>query len=105
MSDADIYVQYSIQEGFCNAVLEAQSMGLLCVVSDADGLMENVVDEQTGWVVPKRRPAALAQRISQILKMNASAVSEIRQNAMARVRAQFDLKRQKEMFLKFYDVG
>ena len=25
---ADLYVQYSIEEGFCNAVLEAQSMGV-----------------------------------------------------------------------------
>ena len=52
---ADIYIQYSIEEGFCNAVLEAQSMGVLTIVSDASGLIENVVDGKTGWVVPKRR--------------------------------------------------
>ncbi|MBK7870836.1 MAG: glycosyltransferase family 4 protein [Saprospiraceae bacterium] len=50
---ADIYLQYSIQEGFCNAVLEAQAMGLLCIVSDAEGLPENILHGQTGWVVPK----------------------------------------------------
>src|SRR5690606_23867831 len=38
LQQTDIYLQYSIQEGFCNAVLEAQAMGLLCVVSDAEGL-------------------------------------------------------------------
>lgn len=104
MEDADIYLQYSIQEGFCNAVLEAQSMGLLCVVSDADGLKENVVHEKTGWIVPKRQPSALAHRISEILKLNPSAISAIRENAIARVRAQFDLAFQKAAFLEFYSL-
>ena len=54
-----VYLQYSIQEGFCNAVLEAQALGLLCVVSDAEGLPENVLHEKTGWVVPKRDPKKL----------------------------------------------
>mgnify|MGYP005700700819 FL=1 len=36
---ADLYVQYSIEEGFCNAVIEAQSMGVLTIVSDDTGLM------------------------------------------------------------------
>lgn len=51
---SDIYIQYSVQEGFCNAVLEAQATGMLCVVSDAEGLAENVLHEITGWVVPKK---------------------------------------------------
>ena len=45
---ADIYIQYSVEEGFCNAVLEAQSMGVLTIVSDASGLIENVVHGKTG---------------------------------------------------------
>ena len=53
MDWADIYVQPSIQEGFCNSVVEAQAMGLLIVVSDAQGLIENIVDGETGWVVSK----------------------------------------------------
>ena len=46
MEWADIYIQPSIQEGFCNAVLEAQAMGLLCIVTDAEGLSENVKDRE-----------------------------------------------------------
>src|SRR5690554_145734 len=51
LQTADIYLQYSVQEGFCNAVLEAQAMGKLCVVSNAEGLSENVLHDKTGWVV------------------------------------------------------
>ena len=57
-----IYLQYSIQEGFCNAVLEAQALGLLTIVSDAEGLPENVIHGETGWVVPKRKPKFFAQK-------------------------------------------
>ena len=44
LNNSDVYLQYSVQEGFCNAVLEAQAMGLLCVVSDGGALPENVID-------------------------------------------------------------
>ena len=52
--NSDIYIQYSLQEGFCNAVLEAQAMGVLPIVSNAEGLSENVINCQTGWdIIPK----------------------------------------------------
>jgi len=57
-----LYIQYSLQEGFCNAVLEAQAMGKICIVSDAEGLTENVVDGITGFVVPKGNSVALAKK-------------------------------------------
>src|SRR5690606_3201448 len=60
LESATIYLQYSIQEGFCNSVLEAQAMGKLCIVSNAEGLSENVLHEETGWVVLKYNPEALA---------------------------------------------
>ena len=63
LEKSDIYLQYSIQEGFCNSVLEAQAMGLLSIVSDANGLTENIIHNYTGWVVPKMAPKLLANCI------------------------------------------
>jgi glycosyltransferase involved in cell wall biosynthesis len=100
---SDLYIQYSIQEGFCNSVLEAQAMGLLCVVSDAEGLSENVIDKQTGWVVPKRNPALLADKVLEIVSMEGSERNQIRYNAINRVVNNFNLERQKKMFLQFYE--
>lgn len=102
MEDADIYLQYSISEGFCNAVLEAQAMGLLCIVSDAEGLPENVLYGQTGWVVPKRRPDLLVKQIMLILQMDNETLQSIRQKAMERVRKEYDIKKQIEQFIAFY---
>lgn len=103
LAQADVYVQYSIQEGFCNAVLEAQAMGLLCVVSDAEGLSENVLHEQTGWVVPKRKPKLLAEKIEQILSLNPEQKSQITENAVKRVKEEFNIEKQIAAFVAFYN--
>jgi colanic acid/amylovoran biosynthesis glycosyltransferase len=100
--ETDLYLQYSFQEGFCNAVLEAQATGLLCVVSDAEGLAENVLHDETGWVVPKRSPRLLADQILRVLSLPESERTRISQSAIARVRSQFDLEKQKTEFVRFY---
>jgi len=61
---ADIFLHAAVSEGFCNAVLEAQAAGLPVVCSDADGLAENVADGLAGFVVPRRSPSALAEKIA-----------------------------------------
>lgn len=102
LETSDYYIQYSSQEGFCNAVLEAQAMGLLCLVSDADGLNENVLDGITGWVVPKRRPSLLAQKIIETIGLNEIEKINIRKNAMERVNKEFNLSKQIQEFKSFY---
>ena len=100
---ADLYIQYSLEEGFCNAVLEAQSMGVLTIVSDASGLSENIVDRKTGWVVPKREPMLLAKKINQIISMEDEKLNIIRLNGIKRVQSKFDLISQKERFNRFFN--
>ncbi len=102
LNKADLYLQYSIQEGFCNAVVEAQSMGLLCIVSNAEGLSENVLNSKTGWVVPKRQPKLLAQKIMEVHHMPYSEKQSIQQNAVARARENFNLDAQHIAFDLFY---
>ena len=99
---ADIYLQYSIQEGFCNAVIEAQSMGLLCVVSDAEGLSENVQNNKTGWVVSKHKPLALANKIIEVINLLDTEKKQISEAAVKRVNNNFTLREQQHKFVKFY---
>ena len=66
LSWADVFVHPSLTEGFGVAVAEAQAMALPVICSDAGGLPENVSDGVTGFVVPRRDPAALAYRIFQL---------------------------------------
>ena len=102
LETATIYLQYSIQEGFCNAVLEAQAMGKLCIVSNAEGLSENVLDGETGWVVPKYAPELLAQTIQKVLALSTSQQEAFAQRAQERVREVFNIEKQQKKFIEFY---
>ena len=104
MATHDLYIQYSVQEGFCNAVLEAQAAGMLCVVSDAEGLSENVLHNQTGWLVPKRNSPLLAKQIEAIYHLPHQNLMEITSNAVSRVKSNFNLEKQRSEFLKFYQA-
>jgi colanic acid/amylovoran biosynthesis glycosyltransferase len=103
LEQSDLYLQYSIQEGFCNAVLEAQAMGKLCIVSDAEGLAENVVDGWTGFVVPKRNPVSLCEKIVAVFQLSENKKAEIRNQAISRVRESFTIEKQLQEFIQFYD--
>jgi glycosyltransferase involved in cell wall biosynthesis len=102
MIASDVYVQYSIQEGFCNAVLEAQAMGLLCVVSDAEGLAENVMDGITGFVIPKRNPEVLARTIEKLLYLPSHQKIDLKKTAIERVKKDFNVSKQQKEFIDFY---
>ena len=102
MEWADIYIQPSIQEGFCNSVLEAQAMGLLCIVTNAEGLSENIIHGYTGWIIPKRDSNCIAEKILSVIKMNREEQNQIRENAVNRINQDFQLYKQNQLFSKFY---
>ena len=104
LNNTDIYLQYSLTEGFCNAVLEAQALGCLCVVSDGGALPENVIDNRTGWVVNKNNPKYLAKKIASILQLDIQRLSVIRDNAQQRVKRDFNTKNQIQQFVDFYKL-
>src|SRR5690606_10237367 len=103
LEHTDVYLQYSIQEGFCNAVLEAQAMELFCVVSNAEGLTENVLDGITGRVVPKRRPALLAEAIQKGIALPEAEQQVLKTAARERVVREFHLEQQRTAFFRFYE--
>ncbi len=82
---ADVFLHPAVSEGFGNAVLEAQAMALPVVCSDADGLAENVADGLTGFVAPRRDPAALAEALA---RLAADAALRRQMGAAGRERAQ-----------------
>src|SRR5207245_4136839 len=55
-------------EGLCLAVIEAQAAGVPVVATPVGGIPENVVDGETGLLVPPRDPAALAAAINRLLE-------------------------------------
>ncbi|MBO3699078.1 glycosyltransferase family 4 protein [Roseivirga sp. E12] len=104
MKSHDILLHPSVQEGFGNTVLEAQAAGMLCIVSDAEGLAENVLHEKTGWVVPKRNSAMIARQLLEILNMPQDELLQISKMAQNRVLNQYDLEAQKSAFTQFFNA-
>lgn len=103
MKEADLYIQPSVQEGFCNAVLEAQASGLICIVSDAGGLSENVENGVSGIVVPKRDANALANAIMEVCNSSKDSRQTMSDNAVDRVREKFSVSDQIKQFIKLFD--
>ena len=103
LSETDLYIQSSLNEGFCNAVIEAQAMGKLTIASNTGGLPENIVNGKTGWLFENHSPESLAMKIEMVLAMNEEQKNTISQNAKKRIREEFNIEKQHLEFLNFYE--
>lgn len=68
LHDLDIYVALSRLESFGVAALEAGACALPVVVSNAEGLAEVVIDNHTGFIVPKNDPQAAANALLKLIE-------------------------------------
>lgn len=98
---ATVFLHASVSEGFSNAVMEAQAYELPVVTTDADGLSENIEDGVTGFVVPRRDPEALAEKLM-LLADNPRLGEHMGKAGRLRVIKHFTLDRQIEEFVDFY---
>jgi colanic acid/amylovoran biosynthesis glycosyltransferase len=102
MQWADILVHSAVSEGFCNVVIEAQAMQLAVIAADAEGLAENIDDEQTGYIVPKRSPKDLAKAIMDLNNEPAKRQT-MGIKGQKRVQEKFRLSQQIAAFVEFYE--
>ena len=103
LAQADVFLHPSLSEGFCNAVLEAQAMGIPVVCSDAGGLPENIHDGVTGFVVPRRDPNAMAEMLA-LLAEDGNLRQKLGQAGRRRVEQHFNLEQQLAAFEVFYET-
>lgn len=101
MQQADVFLHAAVSEGFCNAVIEAQAMGLPVVCTDAGGLPENVLDGETGFVVPRRNPQAMAEKLA-ILARDPSLRQRMSEAGHLRASTHFRLQDQISAFVQLY---
>jgi len=102
LGKADIFVQASLSEGFGNSFLEASAMELPCVVTDAGGCPEAIIDGKTGFVVQKRNPEALADKIKVLIK-NPKLSLKMGKLGRAHVIKNYTLDKQVEDNIRMYE--
>ena len=103
LNEMDIFVVPSIldSESFGVAAVEAMACEVPVIVSDVDGLKEVVVNNKTGFVIPKKSPKEIANKIK-ILIENNDIVKKFKKNARDRVLKLYDWNKNVENMIKIY---
>lgn len=87
----DVSVMSSVKEGMSNTVMESMAAGKPMVATRVGGNAELIADGETGFLVPTRDPAALADAIERILEDPPLAKS-MGQRARARIEQEFSVR-------------
>jgi glycosyltransferase involved in cell wall biosynthesis len=98
----DILVHPSLEEGFCNAILEAMAAGKPVAATAVGGNPEAVVEGETGLLVPPGDGRALAEAIGWLLDRPEQAAA-FGHAARRRVAERFELSRMVTQYEAVYD--
>jgi Glycosyltransferase len=99
--DASIYFQPSILENHSISVVDAMFFSLPCVVSDAGGLPESVLDGVTGYVCPKTEVKTYTERLLQLIDNPSNAIA-MGKKGRERAMQLFSQSTQESKYLELY---
>ena len=95
-------MQSSLAEGFSNACLEAQSQGLMCVVTDVSGMSACIENQVTGIVLKERKSQLMADSIIEIMNIPISERKQREIDTSNRVFEKFSQQIQRNDWLNFF---
>lgn len=98
-ADLDLFVMISNPAGCPNASLEALASGLPVIATDIGGASEQVIDGQTGRLVPPYEPEALAQAMIDLAR-SPEERERLGKNGRRHMEEHFSLERMTENWLK-----
>ena len=98
----DIFVLPSLAEGISNTILEAMASGLPVVATNVGGNSELVLDEVTGFLVPRSNPDALSNAIQRYID-SPDLRREHGVNARRRCEEMFSISNMVDRYMHIYD--
>jgi glycosyltransferase involved in cell wall biosynthesis len=102
LSAMDMFCLSSRTEGFPNVVGEAMAVGVPCVVTNVGDAAMLVAD--TGFVVPKEDPVALAAGLEEMLKLGPEQRAALGEKAKQRIMSDFTIERARQRFESIYNA-
>ena len=97
----DVFVHPSLEEGFCNAILEAMAAGKPVVATFVGGNPEAILDGTTGILVPPRDSRTLGDALIGLLR-NPGRAMQMGVEGRERVRRSFDLNKMIAQYERAY---
>lgn len=102
MLASDVLCLPSYREGFGSVVIEAAALGVPCVGSRIAGLVDSVVDGETGLLHPTGDIRCLAELLT-TLERDRVLLKQLGEQAQARVHALFSTAHMGELLVDFYE--
>ena len=100
---SDLILVPSVQEGCSNFVLESQARGKYCIVSDAEGMNQVILNEKTGKIIKRGDFVALKDAIVAFSNFSTEKQNEISNKAISRIENEFKRSTQIEKWLNFFN--
>ena len=102
LQKSTMYLQSSLAEGFSNSCLEAQSQGLLCVVTDVSGMSACIENGVTGMILKERNAESMKDCMIELMQLKKDERMKRELYASDRVFSQFSQEIQKQAWLNFF---
>jgi len=102
LSASDAYMMSSEWEGMPNVLLEAGAVGLPIVATDVGGNREIVIHGKTGFLVPSKDPAALAQAMLKLMNLSEEERGRMGEAARQHIEKNFDMERVVDLWESLY---
>jgi len=81
LKSSDVFVLPSAAEGFPNAMLEAMSLSLPCIVTDVGSVADSLIDKYNGHLLKDNDPKTIEQALREIL-LNPELIPYYSKNAL-----------------------
>lgn len=91
-AQCSVYVLPSYREGTPRTVLEAMSMGRPIITTDVPGCRGTVIDGETGYLVPVKNGAAVAEKMLELIE-HPELIGQMGEAAARYCREKYDVKR------------
>ena len=98
-----VYVLPSYHEGTPRTVLEAMSMGRPIITTDVPGCRGTVIDGKTGFLVPAKNGAAVAEKMIEFIE-NPALITEMGRASAEYCREKFDVDKVNDVMCEYLKI-